>query len=239
MKCRLRSGTKWSCRRPRACILASLTFLRPGWQATWKIGVAFLALNILLLFYSFTADKNTALMQENITADQYSQEYMTNPFTVSRDGTILCLQGQAPVNNSWLAADFALVDAEDRVVSEFGGESSFYHGRDSEGTWTEGSSSFSSCFRVDKAGQYRLLVYGQGGSDNSGPSRKEPLKIRLTGDKTISWYFIIPASCCPLWRWLWSLSAGWHSRLDGGVPLRAIATMMTVTVEIPTTEERE
>ncbi len=105
---------------------------------------------------------------------------------------LLCLHGQAPVKNSWLAADFALVDAEDRVVSEFGGEASFYHGHDSEGAWSEGSSSFNSCFRVDKAGAYRLLVYGQGGSDYSGPSKKEALKLRLTADKTISWYFIIP-----------------------------------------------
>ena len=131
-------------------------------------------------------------MQESITAEQYSQEYMTKPFTVSRSGTILCLQGQAAVKNSWLAADFALVDAEDRVISEFGGEASYYYGQDSEGSWTEGSSSFDSCFRVDKAGSYRLLVYGQGGSDYSGPSRKEPLKIKLTADKVISWYFTIP-----------------------------------------------
>jgi hypothetical protein len=178
---------------PAKGVYSCQPYVPSAWVAgTWKIGVAFLALNILLLFYSFIADKNTALMQENITAEQYSREYMTNPFTVSRGGTILCLQGQAPVNNSWLAADFALVDAEDRVISEFGGESSFYHGRDSEGAWSEGSSSFSSCFRVDKAGQYRLLAYGQGGSGNSGPSRKEPLKIRLAGDKTISWYFIFP-----------------------------------------------
>ncbi|MGO9120734.1 MAG: DUF4178 domain-containing protein [Desulfomonilaceae bacterium] len=168
-------------------------YVPSAWVAgTWIIGAAFVALNILLLFYAFSSDKDTPLMQENITAEQYSQEHMTKPFTVSRNGTILCLQGQAPVKNSWLAADFALVDAEDRVISEFDGEASYYHGQDSEGTWTEGSSSFNSCFRVEKAGSYRLLVYGQGGSDYSGPSKREPLKIRVYADKTISWYFIIP-----------------------------------------------
>jgi hypothetical protein len=178
---------------PAKGVYSCQPYVPSAWLAgAWKIGAAFLALNILLLFYSFTADKDTFLMGEKVTADQYSQEYMTKPFTVSRDGSILCLQGQASLNNSWLAADFALVNAEDKVVSEFGGEASFYQGRDSEGYWSEGSSSFSSCFKVDKAGQYRLLVYGQGGSGYSGPSRRETLRIRLTGDKTISWYFIFP-----------------------------------------------
>ncbi len=178
---------------PAKGVYSCQPYVPSAWLAgTWKIGAAFVALNILLLFYAFSSDKNTPLMQENITAEQYSQEYMTKPFTVSRNGTILCLQGQAPVKNSWLAADFALVDAEDRVISEFGGEASFITARIRKALGPKGLHLSIPVSGWIKPAQYRLLVYGQGGSDYSGPSRKEPLKIRLTADKTISWYFIIP-----------------------------------------------
>lgn len=168
-------------------------YVGSGWTAgTWKIGAAFLILNILLLFYSLAADKKTPLLKETVTSTQYSQEHLTKPFELTKSGNILELQGSAPLSNSWLAVDFAVVDAEDRVISQQWGETSYYHGSDSEGYWSEGSNSFGSYFRVEKSGTYRLLVYGQGGSGDRGPSRNEPLNINLTGDRTISWYFVIP-----------------------------------------------
>lgn len=178
--------------RPKG-VYSCQPYVAPAWLAgTWKIAAAFLALNVLLLLYSLVSDKDTPLLQENVTADQYSQEYMTKPFTITSNRNVLCLRGQAPVNNSWVAADFAVVDADDKVLSEFSGEASFYQGQDSEGHWTEGSRSFESCFKIDKVGTYRLLVYGQGGSGSAGPAGKEPLKILLSTDRTISWYFIVP-----------------------------------------------
>ena len=81
------------------------------------------------------------------------------------------------MNNSWLALDFALVDADERVVSQFGNEASYYHGQDSEGSWSEGSRSFSSYFKVNKAGAYRLLLHGQGGSGEKDRSRNEPVDV--------------------------------------------------------------
>ncbi|MBI4964507.1 MAG: DUF4178 domain-containing protein [Desulfomonile tiedjei] len=156
------------------------------------IGAIFVLVNILLLFYSLMAGKATPILQETVTSAQYSQEQMTAPFKVPRDKSILRLSGSAPVNNSWLALDFALVDTDDRVISELYDESSYYHGQDSEGSWSEGSASFGSYFRVNKAGNYRLLVHGTGGSGTSGPSKNENVKLSLTADNTISWYFIIP-----------------------------------------------
>jgi hypothetical protein len=117
---------------------------------------------------------------------------MTAPFKVTHDGDILKLSGWAPVDNSWLSLDFGLVDADDRVLAEMYDEASYYHGRDSEGSWTEGSKSFSSYFRVDKAGTYRLLVHGKGGSGATGPSKNENVNLILTSGNTVSWYFIIP-----------------------------------------------
>jgi hypothetical protein len=156
------------------------------------VGWVFVAINVLLLAYSVMASKATPILKESVTAAQYSQEHMTAPFRVPRDGSILRLSGSAPVQNSWLSLDFGIVDADDKVISELYDETSYYHGQDSEGSWSEGSKSFSSYFRVNKAGAYRLLVHGTGGSGTSGPSKNENVNLSLTADNTISWYFLIP-----------------------------------------------
>ncbi|MBI5247913.1 MAG: DUF4178 domain-containing protein [Desulfomonile tiedjei] len=156
------------------------------------VGGVFLILNVLLLLYSYSADKNTIMLQEKVTSDQYSKDYLTQPFELKRDGTVLRLSGHAPLDNSWLSMDFAVVDASDSVISEFFGEAGYYHGADSEGHWSEGTSNFASYFKVRKAGRYRLLVHASGGSGINGPSRNEPIFIRVASDSTISWYFIVP-----------------------------------------------
>jgi len=166
----------------------------PGpWVAgMWKIGAVFLVVNLLLLFYSLVAVTSTTVLQQQITAEQYAKEQLTAPFQVSQDETIMRLTGSALVDNSWLALDFALVNVNDQVVSEMFGEASYYHGTDSEGSWSEGSRHFSSYFMVDKVGTYRLLVHGRGGSGEAGKTHEEPVTIRVTAGEAISWYFIFP-----------------------------------------------
>ena len=164
----------------------------PWTSGMWIIGLVFVVVNLLLFLASFVAERPMRLLQVTVTPAQYSKEYFTEPFHVDVDGTIVRLRGEAPLNNSWIAAGFALVTADDKVVKEFWDEASFYHGRDSEGTWTEGSRSFTSYFKVSKAGKYRLLVHGERGRQRRNANRNEPLKLTLDANTTISWYFLIP-----------------------------------------------
>jgi len=156
------------------------------------IGVAFLLLNIVLLIFSLTEEKAAVVLKQQITADQYIQEYLSPPFNVPHDGCILRLSGSAPLRNSWVALDFAMVDAGDRVISEFWDEASFYHGRDAEGYWSEGSGRFGTNFKVEKAGDYRLLAHAAGGSGYRGPPRKEPINVVIRSGVTMSYYFTLP-----------------------------------------------
>jgi hypothetical protein len=157
-----------------------------------KIGVAFLVLNVLLFFYSFIAEKNTVVLRENVTAAQYKQEYLTQPFEVPHDDTILRVSGSAPLDNSWISLDYAVVNTDEQVIAEFYDEASYYHGYDSEGSWSEGSKSFSAYFKVATAGTYKLLVHATGGTGAAGGGRGEPVSVTVTADNTISWYFVIP-----------------------------------------------
>jgi hypothetical protein len=156
------------------------------------IGALFVALNILLLIYSFQVEKPSQVLHEVIKSEQYTQEYLGKTFEIPHDGEIVRLKGYAPLDNSWVALDFALMDAEERVLREFWDEASYYYGRDSEGSWSEGSRSFSSTFKVDKAGTYRLIVHGQGGSGDKGPPRNEAVTLYLTSGITLSGYLTFP-----------------------------------------------
>lgn len=166
---------------------------RPGWMTGLSpIAGIFLVVNVMLLVYSLAVETGTVLLEEKITAQQYAQEHLTSPFTVQNDRTILRVAGKSPLKNSWLALDFAVVNRDQEVVSEFYDEASYYHGVDSEGSWTEGSGSFGTYFWIKKAGTYQLLVHATGGSGSGGPPRNEPVDIAVSAGHTITWYFWIP-----------------------------------------------
>jgi len=174
-------------------------------QGLAKIGFAFLILNVALFFYSLAVEKKTLVLREQVKAEDYSKEHLSRPFKVSHDSSIMRLEGHLPLNNSWMALDFGLVDAKERVLSTFGNEASYYHGQDSEGSWTEGSRHFASHFKIDKAGDYHLLVHGKGGSGQNAPQLNEPLNLTLFSGVTISWYFVVPmtaAACVAILEWL-------------------------------------
>jgi hypothetical protein len=173
------------------------------------IAGVFLLVNLILLIYGLSSDKTVHLIKQEFNAAQYTRQQLTEPFKVSRDGAILLLEGYSPVNNSWIAFDFAVVNADDQVVSEFYGEVSYYHGTDSEGPWSEGSRSFSSHFKIDKAGTYRLLLRGQGGSGVKGPARNESARIVVSSGHTIAWYFLVPIFLAALMM-VWQPIRKWH-----------------------------
>jgi hypothetical protein len=168
-------------------------YVRPSWlRGLSPIAAAFVVLNLFLFFYSLVMNRATTVLSESITADQYTNEHLTKPFIVDKDKTILKLKGSAQLNDSWLALDFAVVNASRDVVSDFYNEASYYHGVDSEGPWTEGSRTFSDYFMIRKAGTYQLLVHATGGSGTGGPALNEPITMEVTAGHTISWYFWIP-----------------------------------------------
>ena len=165
----------------------------PNWlKGLGKVGLFFIILNIALFVYSLVSDKGNVILTEHIVAKEYAKEVLTTSFKVTEPNAILRLTGRAPLRNSWLALDFALIDAEDRVLGEFWSEASYYEGRDSEGYWSEGSKGFKQYIKVEKPGTYRLLVHGKGGSGYNRPGLNEPIDLKLEAHATVSWYFVFP-----------------------------------------------
>ena len=93
----------------------------------------------------------------------------TEPFVVGRAGN-LEVRVRAPVSNSWLYLDGALINEDTGEVSEFDVEVSFYSGRDSDGAWSEGGTEARRYLSAVAPGRYvmRLAPQWEAGRAVSG-----------------------------------------------------------------------
>jgi hypothetical protein len=90
-------------------------------------------------------------------------------FFVQRHGN-LEVRARAPVDNSWLYLDGALINEETGAVDEFDLEVSYYHGTDGDGAWSEGGSEARAYLASVPPGRYvlRLAPSWQPGQAPSG-----------------------------------------------------------------------
>jgi hypothetical protein len=84
----------------------------------------------------------------------------TDPFAITRSGNVE-VRVEAPVNNSWLYLDGALINEDTGAVDAFDLEVSYYHGRDSDGAWTEGGTSARRYLASVPPGRYVLRLAPQ------------------------------------------------------------------------------
>jgi hypothetical protein len=82
------------------------------------------------------------------------------PFETPRAAN-LELQVKAPVSNSWLYLDGALINEATGELTEFDVEVSYYYGRDSDGSWSEGGQSATRYLAAVPAGRYLLRLAPQ------------------------------------------------------------------------------
>jgi hypothetical protein len=101
--------------------------------------------------------------------------FVTDPFEVPSGPSNVAIDITTSVDNDWLYLDVALIDAEHGTAFDTGREISYYHGRDSDGNWTEGSTR--GLIRIPQvpAGRYYLRVEPEG-----NPASARPIAYSLT-----------------------------------------------------------
>jgi len=101
----------------------------------------FLAALLVIQVGSIMMAKSSVVYQGDFVCDPSDPQKVkvTEPFQLTGGVSNLETRIVAPVDNSWVAANMDLVDELTLETIEFSVESSYYHGRDSDGDWTEGS----------------------------------------------------------------------------------------------------
>jgi hypothetical protein len=136
-------------------------------QATRVYSMALLLLAGLgFLFLGITVAGGKKLHEESVTIPPTvtvgapESAHFAGPIFVPSRGN-LEITVQAPVDNSWLYLDGALINEETGEIDELDLEVSYYHGSDSDGSWTEGGTQARRYVGSVAPGRYALRLEPQ------------------------------------------------------------------------------
>ncbi len=154
-----------------------------------------------MTIYSFMAPARTAGAFTISPAD-YAEEYVTPSFEITEAGTLCAARFEAPVDNSWVYLDAAVLNEADEALLDFSAQVSYYHGVSGGESWSEGSTKDTVVFKLDEPGAYRLLVQGQAGTgetpqDTSRVGR--PVTVTIRQGVMLTRYYLILAVVCLVW----------------------------------------
>lgn len=121
-------------------------------------GLAFLALGFISQF----AGPRAGILLERTVAvvlDGPEQTIVLGPIELTRPRTSLTVAASVPsLDNAWVDADYALVDRRTQESFDATATAEYYHGRDSDGSWSEGDAAPRTRFASIAAGSYDLVV---------------------------------------------------------------------------------
>ena len=103
---------------------------------------------------------------------------------------------QAPVSNSWLYLEGALINEETGAVDEFDLEVSYYSGYDSDGSWSEGSTTEARYIPTVPPGRYTLRLEPQWES-----GRPPPPSYALTVTSRVPRFYHVFLAALALLAW--------------------------------------
>jgi len=163
--------------------------------------VALLALVLAIAFQVVTARRalSYAVLDGTYSFSQPEQVY--GPFTFDAPFSLNELQASAPLRNSWVELDCALVNTVTGETFQFTNAFSFYQGTDSDGPWSEGSTHDTSTIGNIPAGTYNLVVEGASG-DERDQRIEQSAQLRLTHDVVPwrnFWFTVLAIIAYPLY----------------------------------------
>ena len=139
-----------------------------------------------------------------VTPDEKSQVYFSEPFDLNGYYNIL-ITAWSPVDNSWVYFDGDLYNEETGLVQTFAVPIEYYHGVDSDGSWSEGSQNGYAYVSSMPTGKYTLRLEML--RDTAGSSTI-PLKVRIEqGCPRLLWpililcFLTLGPACIKIWEW--------------------------------------
>jgi hypothetical protein len=173
----------------------------PYKDKSWSMWITCLAL--LLLVAGLAGVCGLLFGQEEVFRRSYSftpnkpgeASFVTQPFELKGRTSNVELSIRTDLANNWAYFNFALINEATGEAYDFGREVSYYSGRDSDGSWTEGSPGDRVLIPSIPAGRYYLRVEPE--MDPAGINRSRltamSYELRLRRDVPAYSYFWITA----------------------------------------------
>ncbi|ARS29246.1 DUF4178 domain-containing protein [Sphingomonas sp. KC8] len=119
--------------------------------------IAIIALFVLAIL--FGGSERTLSETVTIAPDQPGRSVTLGPLVLTRKWQAVTIDAQAPaLDNAWVDLDYSLVNRATQESFDAYGLAERYSGRDSDGSWTEGSRTAATKLAMLPAGTYDLLV---------------------------------------------------------------------------------
>ena len=127
----------------------------------WRLCGKFLLVAIALLLAGYVFAPNEKVFSDNyhFTAGARAEaSFVTPVFTLKGRDTNLEIATRTGLNNNWAYFNYALINDDTGQTYDFGREVSYYNGRDSDGSWSEGSAGDTVTLPNIPSGRYYLRV---------------------------------------------------------------------------------
>ncbi len=130
-------------------------------SAIWFACAAFIALLVLMLMFFSSFSRNEQVIAGNYefnTNARGEASFVTDGFELKGHTSDLELKTTSNVDNNWIYLNYALINQDTGQAYDFGREVSYYHGYDSDGSWSEGKQEDSVAIPSVPPGNYYLRV---------------------------------------------------------------------------------
>ncbi|HTQ58832.1 MAG TPA: DUF4178 domain-containing protein [Candidatus Solibacter sp.] len=131
-------------------------------KGIWSAFLGFsLLLLVLLAGFDLASSKTTAFDSSytlNPGEPKGEASFVTDVFDLGGRTSNVQVTTSANVDNSWIYLNYALISQDTGQAWDFGREVSYYHGYDSDGSWTEGGQKDSVVIPSVPSGHYYLRI---------------------------------------------------------------------------------
>jgi hypothetical protein len=131
----------------------------------WVVFAGFLCLLVLMMIGFDLSARNEQVFTGSYRYDSNQRgeaSFVTDEFELKGHDSNVEVKTSTDLNNRWIYLNYALINEDTGKALDFGREVSYYHGRDSDGAWTEGSANDSVAVPSVPPGKYYLRVEPEG-----------------------------------------------------------------------------
>lgn len=157
----------------------------------WGLYAKFLLLAFALLLAGYLFSRNEEVFRQSFSFGAGAQQeasFVTPVFELKGRNTNVEISTKTDLANNWTYFNYALINGDTGQAYDFGREVSYYSGRDSDGSWTEGSARDTATLPNVPAGHYYLRVE----PEMEPNSRSVDYEISVRRDvPRSSWFWLI------------------------------------------------
>ena len=131
----------------------------------WVAFAAFLLLLVVLMIGFDMMARNEQVLSGSYKFDSREHadaSFVTDDFELKGHTSNVEVDTSTDLNNRWIYLNYALINEETGQAFDFGREVSYYHGYDSDGSWSEGGQNDSVAVPSVPPGRYYLRVEPEG-----------------------------------------------------------------------------